>query len=94
MNTVPVILQLICGVVGGNLICAGFKDLSLGPIGNSLAGLLGGGIFGHFLHTMTGVGGNSSDLQIFLTSLLGGLSGGAVMTILVGWVKGMISRRP
>jgi len=96
MNILPMILQLFSGVVGGNLIGAGFKSLSLGPIVNSIVGLLGGGLCGAFLHSTTGIGvtNNASDLQIFLTSLLGGAAGGALLTALVGWLKGTLSRRP
>ena len=36
------IIQLIAGVIGGNSAGAALKQYSLGPIGNSIVGLLGG----------------------------------------------------
>jgi uncharacterized membrane protein YeaQ/YmgE (transglycosylase-associated protein family) len=41
---IPLIIQLISGAVGGNIAGAILKNLNLGPIGNSIAGIVGGGI--------------------------------------------------
>ena len=38
----PLIIQLISGAVGGNIAGAILKQFNLGPIGNSIAGLIGG----------------------------------------------------
>jgi len=94
MNILPTLVQIISGAAGGNLVGSGFEKLNLGPIGNSLAGLVGGGIFGQLLQSLIGMGGAEagSDMQIFLTSVAGGASGGAIMTALVGWVKGLLTR--
>lgn len=43
------IVQLISGAVGGNIAGSFMKNLSLGTVGNSLAGILGGGIGGQLL---------------------------------------------
>jgi hypothetical protein len=54
------IIQLIAGVIGGNSAGATLKQYSLGPIGNSIAGLLGG-IGGQLLgaiYSGAGVGGD------------------------------------
>ena len=40
---IPLIIQLISGAVGGNIAGALLKNLNLGPIGNSIAGIVGGG---------------------------------------------------
>jgi hypothetical protein len=39
---IPLIIQLISGAVGGNIAGAILKNLNLGPIGNSIAGIVGG----------------------------------------------------
>ena len=46
---INLIIQLVAGAVGGNAVGAGLKDLNLGPLGNTIAGALGGagGIFVH-----------------------------------------------
>lgn len=40
------IIQLVLGAIGGNLGGALLKNLSLGTIGNSIAGIVGGGLGG------------------------------------------------
>jgi uncharacterized membrane protein YeaQ/YmgE (transglycosylase-associated protein family) len=92
MNTL--LLQLISGAAGGNILVAGFKNLGLGFIGSTLAGMIGGVLFGQLLQSLTGMSGDegASDMQIFLTSLLGSAIGGAVLTAVVSWVKGMFGR--
>jgi uncharacterized membrane protein YeaQ/YmgE (transglycosylase-associated protein family) len=42
----PIIISLISGGVGGNIAGALMKKFNLGPIGNSIAGIVGGGIGG------------------------------------------------
>lgn len=88
-------VQFISGLVGGNLVGAGFKYLNLGYLGNSLTGVIGGVLFGQLLQSLTGTGGTegASDMQIFLISLAGGALGGALMTAIAGWLKGMLSGR-
>ena len=41
-SLIPLIIQLISGAVGGNITGSLFKNLSLGSVGNSIAGILGG----------------------------------------------------
>jgi hypothetical protein len=41
MDLTALIIQLISGALGGNAAGAASKDLSLGPLGNSIAGALG-----------------------------------------------------
>jgi len=45
----PLIIQLISGAAGGNVAVALMKNLSLGTLGNSIAGVAGGGIGGQLL---------------------------------------------
>jgi len=39
---VPLLVQLIAGAAGGNVIGQVIKQLNLGPVGNSVAGAIGG----------------------------------------------------
>lgn len=50
MSYLPLIIAIVSGVVGGNVLGAAVKNLNLGPVGNSIAGLLGGGIGGQLLN--------------------------------------------
>ena len=43
----PLIIQLVFVALGGNVAGKLLKNLSLGTVGNSIAGILGGGIGGH-----------------------------------------------
>ena len=60
MNLTALIIQLIAGALGGNAAGAASKDLSLGPLGNSIAGALGGGVGGQILNAILGIGGTGS----------------------------------
>ncbi len=59
---VPLIIQLISGAVGGNIAGAILKNFNLGPIGNSIAGLVGGGLGGHLLSMLTSGGGGLGNV--------------------------------
>ena len=52
MNWVALIIQLISGAVGGNIVGAVAKNLSLGTAGNSIAGIVGGYGGGQLLSTL------------------------------------------
>lgn len=45
------IIQLILGTVGGNIGRVLFKNISLGELGNSIAGIVGGGLGAQVLST-------------------------------------------
>jgi uncharacterized membrane protein YeaQ/YmgE (transglycosylase-associated protein family) len=53
MDMTGLLVSLISGAVGGNVAGAAMKDKSLGTLGNSLAGIFGGGI-GSFLLQVLG----------------------------------------
>jgi hypothetical protein len=43
-DLLPILVQLVSGGVGGNAAASVKKDISLGTAGNSIAGILGGGL--------------------------------------------------
>ena len=98
MNIVPLIIQLATGAVGGNIAGALLKKFNLGPLGNSIAGIVGGGVGGQLLSLLTS-GGTSAvaapaagmDLSSIVSSLVGGGVGGAVLMAIVGWIKSKMS---
>jgi hypothetical protein len=94
MNILPLLIQLASGAAGGNLVSCGCEKISLGPIVSSLTGMLGGDVGAKLLQLATAGGQieGTSDMHIFLTSLLGGAAGGAAVTALLGWVKEMLSK--
>ena len=66
------IINLISGAIGGNVAGAVLKDQSLGTTGNSIAGILGGGIGAAILQAL-GASAGSGGLDIGIVS--GGLGG-------------------
>jgi hypothetical protein len=70
------------------------KDKSLGTVGNSLSGILGGGIGGailHLLHVGTTTGGGVDMANILSHFATGGV-GGAVLMIIIALMRGPTSR--
>lgn len=49
MDLVGLLISVISGAVGGNIAGAAMQDKSLGTLGNSIAGVLGGGAGGAVL---------------------------------------------
>jgi len=83
-----IIIQLISGALGGNAAGAAMKNLSLGTLGNSIAGIVGGGIGGQILAAL-GAGGGAEGLDVasIVQSVAGGGVGGAVLLAVVGAIK-------
>lgn len=81
----PFIIQLIAGGVGGNGIAQALKQVNLGPIGNTIAGAVGGvggtALAGAVpgLDALAGMGLAGDGIA--------GLVGGGVLTAIAGFVK-------
>jgi len=92
---VNIIIQLISGAVGGNGAGALLKKLSLGTIGNSIVGILGGGIGGQLLGMlgMAPAASGSLDLNSIIANVVsGGVGGGALLGI-VGAIKKALGKK-
>ena len=97
MNMIGLIIQLISGAVGGNVAGAAMKENSLGPIGNSIAGLLGGGLGGTILQMVMGgtaaaTSGGAMDMATILSNVAGGGVGGAVLMAIVGIIRNKMAK--
>ena len=90
-----IIIQLVSGAIGGNGAGALLKKLSLGTIGNSIVGILGGGLGGQLLGLL-GLGaagaGGGLDLNSIISSVLGGGVGGGVLMAIIGAIKKAIGK--
>lgn len=82
------LISLLCGAGGGNLAGALLKKFSLGTLGNSVAGILGGGAGMGLMNVLGGGTGNAILNQV----LGGGVGGGVVMTI-IGFIKSMMAKK-
>ena len=67
MDITSLIIEAVSGAVGGNVAGAAMKEKNLGAVGNSIAGIVGGGLGGTILQTLMGsaAAGGGMDLQSF-----------------------------
>src|SRR6266516_4069069 len=96
MNIISLIIEAISGAVGGNVAGAAMKENSLGAIGNSIAGIVGGGLGGTILQTVmetAAAGGGGLDLQSILANVGGGGVGGAILMAIVGIIKNQMAKK-
>jgi len=96
MNIISLIIQVISGAVGGNVAGAAMKENSLGTVGNSIAGIVGGGLGGTILQMVLGTaaaGGGSMDLTSILSNVAGGGVGGAILMAVIGIIKNQMAKK-
>jgi len=91
MNIVALIVQLISGAVGGNIAGSMLKKFSLGTTGNSIVGILGGGLGGQILGMLgmggLAAGGGALDIGSIVSSIASGGVGGGVLMTIVGLIR-------
>jgi hypothetical protein len=100
MDIVSLIIQLASGAIGGNLAGSLLKKLSLGLLGNSLAGIVGGALGGQILERAiglaptiaTGAGAGAPDVGAVVSQIAGGGVGGAVMMVIVGLLRSAFAK--
>jgi uncharacterized membrane protein YeaQ/YmgE (transglycosylase-associated protein family) len=94
MDILSVLVSLVSGVAGGNAAGAAIKDKGLGPLGNSIAGLVGGGVGGTLLPALLGMATTPGGANVagLLGDALGGGAGGAGLTLVVALLKNAMSR--
>ncbi|NVJ66291.1 MAG: hypothetical protein HWE16_07360 [Gammaproteobacteria bacterium] len=96
MEYLPLIISLISGAAGGNLVPKLMKNLNAGGLINTISGAVGGWLGGTTLSGMimgaTGADPASAmDLTAILSNIGGGVAGGGIVAAIVGFVKKMIS---
>jgi len=97
MNITSLLIQLVSGAVGGNIAGAALKKYDLGTAGNSIAGIVGGGLGGQILGMLTGggaaaAGAGGMDIGSILGNIGGGGIGGAILMIIVGLLKSAMAK--
>ena len=94
-NIINIIIQLISGGVGGFGAGKAAPKISLGKVGDIIAGLVGGGL-GAQLLGLLGLGGGAGgavDIGSILTSILGGGVGGGALLAIVSAVKNALGKK-
>ena len=90
---VGLIIQLISGAVGGNIAGAALKQYNLGTLGNSIAGLIGGGVGAQIIGALLGGGtgaeaaASSLDIGSIISQIVSGGVGGGILMVIVGLIK-------
>ena len=75
MDIITLLIQLVSGALGGNIAGSALKNMSLGTLGNTIAGIVGGGVGGQILDYAfhaPAVGGGPLDWAAILTQVVGG----------------------
>jgi uncharacterized membrane protein YeaQ/YmgE (transglycosylase-associated protein family) len=95
MDIAGILTNVISGAIGGNAIGAALKDKSLGTLGNTIAGVVGGAAGGYILQAV-GMMQNMGLADMTVSSLLSeagaGVVGGAVLTAIIGYIKGAMKK--
>jgi uncharacterized membrane protein YeaQ/YmgE (transglycosylase-associated protein family) len=96
VNLISLIIEAVSGAVGGNIAGAAMKENSLGTLGNSIAGIVGGGLGGLLLQSVSGAAapdGGSLDMTTMLSNVAGGVVGGAILMAIIGFIKNAIAKK-
>lgn len=95
MDIVGMLVNLVSGAVGGNISGAALKDMSLGTLGNTIAGAVGGVAGNYILHAV-GILGAMGMADMTMGSLLSGAGAsgvsGLVITALIGFIKSKMAK--
>ena len=79
---INLIIQIIAGAVGGNAIGSASKNMSLGGLGNTIAGALGGiglgQLAGAVMPALQGAADGSLDIGAIIGQIVGGGIGGGI----------------
>ncbi len=89
------IIQIVAGALGGNGAGAGMKDMSLGPLGNSIVGAIGGLGGGQLLMALipalASAAGSGVNVEALIGQAVGGGVAGAILTAIVGFIKNKVA---
>ena len=86
------VISLITGAIGGNIAGAVFKNLSLGTLGNTIAGVVGGGAGSAILNALLGSGGAAGGTVVGNIASSG--VGSVVLMLIVGVIKNSMAKKP
>jgi hypothetical protein len=91
---VNLIIQLVAGWLGGTAAGRMFKNLSLGPLGDAISGLIGGVAGGQALSLLVpalgAAAGGGFDIGAFVGQIIAGGVGGGVLTAIVGFIRNLV----
>ena len=99
MDITSLLISLVSGAVGGNGAAKVLKNFDMGTLWNSVAGIVGGGLGGQIMAQLgidpasaTAAASGSGDLGSIVSQIGGGGIGGAVLLVIAGYLKRMMSK--
>ena len=97
MDPITLIIQALSGAAGGNIVGSVLKNLNLGTVGNSLAGIVGGVLGGNFLGGLIGPGATAAasgglDIGSIIGQVVSGGAGGGVLMAIVGLIRSVMAK--
>jgi hypothetical protein len=89
---IGLIIQLISGGVGGNIAGSALKQYNLGTLGNTIAGVVGGGVGAQIIGQLLGGGAEAAgagglDIGSIIGQIASGGVGGGILMVVVGLIK-------
>jgi uncharacterized membrane protein YeaQ/YmgE (transglycosylase-associated protein family) len=88
-----IIISLLSGALGGNVAGKLLSKYSMGPLWNSVVGILGGGLGAQLLGVLgVDLGGSEMNLMNVLGNVAEGGVGGGVLMAIIGVVKNMMKK--
>ncbi len=91
MDITSLLISLGSGALGGNAAGKLIDKLSLGTVGNSIAGILGGGLGGQVLGMLGMEPSEGMNLAGILGSVASGGVGGGILMAVFGFIKNMMN---
>ena len=97
---IGLIIQLISGAVGGNIAGSALKQYHLGTLGNSIAGVIGGGVGAQIIGALLGGGTGAEaaagglDIGSIIGQIVSGGVGGGILMAIVGLIKQAMGGQP
>lgn len=86
------LINLISGAAGGIATGKASSNLDLGTIGNTIAGLVGGGVLGQIVTLLlpaatTAIQSGNFSVSGIISQVVAGGAGGAILTAAAGLIK-------
>jgi len=90
MDATSLVIQLVVGAVGGNLAGLLVSKLSLGFLGNTIVGILGGALGGQALGLLGIKAGPTGSID--LASIVASFAGGLLLLAIIGIIRSALRR--